>query len=188
MKRQIVWLSIFSAAFAGAAGAAEKVVAINAITADGIGAKIGSIAVTEAGTGTEFKINVSEIPDGEHGFHVHEKGDCGPGLKDGKPAAGMAAGDHYDPQATKSHKGPHAAGHKGDLPKLTAKSVVRESLRPNSLPRPPPTRTKAAIHTLIRRRAEGARAASPAASCRNSGHAIPRPGWRSRLIQIGTDR
>ncbi len=135
MKRQVAVLGVLFASFAGAANAAEKVVAINGITAEGVGAKIGEIAVSEAGKGTEFKINVAEIPDGEHGFHVHEKGDCGPGLKDGKPAAGMAAGNHYDPQATKSHKGPHAPGHSGDLPKLAAKSKkISETVVAPNLP------------------------------------------------------
>jgi Cu-Zn family superoxide dismutase len=34
--------------------------------------------------------------------------------------AGIAAGEHYDPEARKSHKGPQGAGHKGDLPVLNA--------------------------------------------------------------------
>jgi Cu-Zn family superoxide dismutase len=67
-----------------------------------------------------MKVSVSGIPDGDHGFHVHEKGDCGPGEKDGKMEAGLAAGGHYDPHATKSHQVPDGSGHAGDLPKLTA--------------------------------------------------------------------
>jgi len=34
--------------------------------------------------------------------------------------AGIAAGQHYDPEGKKSHKGPKGAGHKGDLPALNA--------------------------------------------------------------------
>ena len=34
--------------------------------------------------------------------------------------AGFAAGPHYDPAGTKSHKGPKGGGHKGDLPVLNA--------------------------------------------------------------------
>ena len=37
--------------------------------------------------------------------------------------AGGAAGPHYDPNGEKSHKGPHGAGHKGDLPVLTANAT-----------------------------------------------------------------
>ena len=35
---------------------------------------------------------------------------------------GGAAGPHYDPEGKKSHKGPEAAGHRGDLPVLIAKA------------------------------------------------------------------
>ena len=34
--------------------------------------------------------------------------------------AGIAAGSHYDPARTNTHKGPRGAGHKGDLPALEA--------------------------------------------------------------------
>ena len=37
----------------------------------------------------------------------------------GQPAAGMAAGGHYDPANTSKHLGPHGEGHKGDMPVLT---------------------------------------------------------------------
>src|SRR5579864_3363864 len=40
-------------------------------------------------------------------------------MNQGKPAAGFAAGGHYDPAHTKKHLGPlSTAGHRGDLPVL----------------------------------------------------------------------
>jgi len=51
-------------------------------------------------------------PNREHGFHVHEKGDCSSG-------DGMSAGGHFNPDA-KPHgpqMGPH---HAGDMPNLKA--------------------------------------------------------------------
>ena len=107
-----------SASLALAAGPSVE---INAITPEGTGKALGTIAVSETSDGLSMKISVSGVSDGEHGFHVHEKGDCGPGTKDGKAQAGLAAGPHFDPQATKSHKGPGGHGHAGDLPLLTAK-------------------------------------------------------------------
>lgn len=92
---------------------------INRISDSGVGEKIGTVLVT-GGKGVTFKVVVTGIPKGQHGFHVHEKGDCGPGMKDGKMTAGVAAGAHYDPEAKKSHKGPKGSGHKGDLPALSA--------------------------------------------------------------------
>jgi Cu-Zn family superoxide dismutase len=49
---------------------------------------------------------------------VHEKGDCGAGMKGGKPVAGLAAGGHYDPAKTGKHLGPSGDGHLGDLPAI----------------------------------------------------------------------
>ena len=52
-------------------------------------------------------------PNTEHGFHIHEKGDCSSG-------DGMSAGGHYNP--TGQQHGMHGAGahHTGDLPSLKA--------------------------------------------------------------------
>lgn len=111
------------ALFAGSAivaHAADVAVEINAISAEGAGKALGSITISEKADGLHFNVDVSGMADGEHGFHVHEKGDCGPGEKNGKVEAGLAAGPHFDPDATKSHKGPHGEGHAGDLPKLVA--------------------------------------------------------------------
>ena len=52
-------------------------------------------------------------PNGEHGFHVHEKGDCSSG-------DGNSAGGHYNPNAQphgRHEMGPH---HAGDLQSLRA--------------------------------------------------------------------
>jgi Cu-Zn family superoxide dismutase len=52
-------------------------------------------------------------PNAEHGFHVHEKGDCSSG-------DGMSTGGHYNPSG--APHGQHGAGthHAGDLPSLKA--------------------------------------------------------------------
>jgi Cu-Zn family superoxide dismutase len=103
----------------GLAIAQQLTVDVNRISDSGVGEKIGTVTITE-GKGVTFKVVVSGLPKGQRGFHVHEKGDCGPGMKDGKMAAGVAAGEHYDPEGHKSHKGPRKGGHKGDLPYLSA--------------------------------------------------------------------
>ncbi|WP_348771543.1 superoxide dismutase [Cu-Zn] SodC [Azospirillum sp. SYSU D00513] len=113
-----------AAAFLLAAGAAQAAttVTINQISKDGVGKEIGTIAVQETDKGVTFTPNLSGLPAGEHGFHVHQNPDCGPAENNGAMAAGFAAGGHYDPSGTKKHQGPqHAgsAGHLGDLPALT---------------------------------------------------------------------
>ena len=102
----------------GLALAQQATVDINRISSSGVGEKIGTVTLSEGKGGVSFKISVKGLPAMQRGFHVHDKGDCGPGLKDGKMEAGIAAGDHYDPEGHKSHKGPEGKGHKGDLPLL----------------------------------------------------------------------
>ena len=103
----------------GVAVAQQISVDINRISDSGVGQKIGTAQVSESKGGVSFKLAITSLPPGQRGFHIHEKGDCGPAMKDGKMTAGVAAGEHYDPDAKKSHKGPKGAGHKGDLPVLT---------------------------------------------------------------------
>src|SRR6185436_2022164 len=93
-------------------------VPINFIDTSGVGKPAGTVTISETADGIELDTALEGLPPGEHGFHLHEKGSCGPADKDGKPSAGEAAGSHYDPAATKAHKGPGGGGHKGDLPKL----------------------------------------------------------------------
>jgi len=52
------------------------------------------------------------VPNQEHGFHVHEKGDCSSG-------DGMSAAGHFNPGA-KPHGPQMAAHHAGDMPNLRA--------------------------------------------------------------------
>lgn len=114
--------------------AASSSVEVNAVDAKGIGKSLGTAILSESAEGLTIKVDVSGMSDGEHGFHVHEKGDCGPSLKDGKMTAANAAGPHYDPDASKSHKGPDGAGHKGDLPKLVAKyGMIKQTVEMKQL-------------------------------------------------------
>jgi len=61
-------------------------------------------------------------PGAEHGFHVHEKGDCSSG-------DGMSTGGHFNPQG-KPHA-MHGSGehHAGDLPNLKANAQGNATLR-----------------------------------------------------------
>ena len=110
-------LTTCSLAGAAAAAAQELSVPMNQITAEGIGSSIGSIQVNVTGDGATFTGQLSGLPGAEHGFHVHENGDCGPGPNDqGQIVAGGAAGKHWDPAGANAHQGPEGQGHLGDLP------------------------------------------------------------------------
>jgi superoxide dismutase, Cu-Zn family len=106
----------------GVAIAQQMTVDINKISEAGVGDKVGTVVITSGKKGVTFKVAVTGVQAGQHGFHLHEKGDCAAAAKDGKMEPGGAAGPHYDPEAKKSHKGPEAAGHRGDLPLLNAKA------------------------------------------------------------------
>ncbi|GAA5094340.1 superoxide dismutase [Cu-Zn] SodC [Bartonella acomydis] len=76
---------------------------------------IGIIKIEENAHGVIFTPNLFNLPQGLHGFHVHENPSCG--MKNG--VLGGAAGGHYDPAHTNKHLGPYnMSGHLGDLPEL----------------------------------------------------------------------
>jgi len=114
MKRYL-WLGLLSTLSFGAHAASVEV-PINLVSADGAPKAIGEVTVSETAYGLLFTPNLKSLPAGIHGFHVHEKGSCDAGTKDGVKVAALAAGGHFDPAKTGKHLGPYADGHLGDLP------------------------------------------------------------------------
>jgi len=110
--------------------AAGVTVTMNQIDERGVGKALGTITFEDGKDGLVIQAKLAGLPPGEHGFHVHEGGDCGPKEKDGKMTAGMAAGGHLDPAKTGKHEGPKGQGHLGDLPVLVVdeKGVAEEQL------------------------------------------------------------
>ena len=70
---------------------------------------------------------LSQLPSGPHGFHIHEKGSCDPAVKDGKMGAALAAGGHFNPMQTQHHGTP-LNGHLGDLPLLNVDAQGKANL------------------------------------------------------------
>lgn len=105
---------------AGWASAADLIVPMATVDAQGAGAALGNITISASPKGgVVLTPALTGLAAGEHGFHVHESPSCAPKEKDGKMTPALAAGGHYDPAATKKHAGPDGSGHLGDLPKLT---------------------------------------------------------------------
>lgn len=115
----VIALPLWAIALGGAARS-EIAVTMYEVSERGVGREVGRIMITESDGGLVFTPMLDGLVGmaGEHGFHVHERGDCGPRGKDGKEGAALAAGGHYDPDGTGRHEGPTGQGHKGDLPAL----------------------------------------------------------------------
>lgn len=73
----------------------------------------GTVTLAQNADGsTQVSVNLANVPPGVHGFHIHEKGDCGDN--------GNAAGGHFNPEAT-MHGSPDAMPHHaGDFGNVTA--------------------------------------------------------------------
>lgn len=71
----------------------------------------GSLTFTEQAGGVGVQGQVENLSPGNHGFHVHEHGDCS--------GSGEKAGEHYNPH-TKPHGAPSPDHHIGDLGNLVA--------------------------------------------------------------------
>jgi len=82
----------------------------------------GEVTFEQVGGKVRIVAQVARLtPNQEHGFHVHEVGNCG-------SADGSSAGGHFNPQG-KPHGGPGSmARHAGDLPNLKANAKGRATL------------------------------------------------------------
>jgi Cu-Zn family superoxide dismutase len=90
------------------------------------GSDRGAVSFTQLANGVLLKADLKGLPEGEHGFHIHEKGACSPDFK--------AAGGHFALEGEKhgfaTEDGPHA----GDMPNIhvpASGQLTIEVLNPN---------------------------------------------------------
>ena len=75
----------------------------------------GRVTFVQEGDGVHVTVSLAGLPpNSEHGFHVHEKGDCSSG-------DGMSTGGHFNPGG-KPHGPQSGEHHAGDMPSLSADS------------------------------------------------------------------
>jgi Cu-Zn family superoxide dismutase len=76
---------------------------------DANGKSVGSATLKHAGKGIEIKLNLHDVPAGEHAIHIHQNPKC-------DPPDFKSAGPHFNPEGKKhgldNPEGPHA----GDMP------------------------------------------------------------------------
>jgi Cu-Zn family superoxide dismutase len=79
------------------------------------GNKIGVAELRASGNGVRIEVNVSQLPPGTHGIHIHSVGKCeGPAF--------TSAGPHLNPTSKKHGKDNPEGPHAGDLPNLEVKA------------------------------------------------------------------
>ncbi len=123
MKHAFVVASILLLASVAASGATKSKATGHADIINAQGDKIGAAKLTETRTGVKIALNVSKLPKGVHGFHIHAVGKCDtPDFK--------TAGGHFNPEGKKhglkNPDGPHA----GDMQNITvsAKGTARTTI------------------------------------------------------------
>lgn len=77
-------------------------------------AEVGQVEIFETVDGLLFQVEASGLPEGGHGFHVHQTGTCEGDF--------TSAGDHYQPGGNGHGLMAEEGAHAGDLPNVFAGS------------------------------------------------------------------
>jgi len=99
-------------AAAQAAGDGAKA---HAAIKDAQGKKVGDATLTQMAHGVVIVAELSGLPPGQHGMHIHAIGKC-------EPPAFTSAGGHFNPTGHKHGYNAEAGPHMGDMPNLIVAS------------------------------------------------------------------
>jgi superoxide dismutase, Cu-Zn family len=116
MRLSVVTLLIAAAAFlAGCASMTPAPLRAAAVLEARSGSAVtGRVDLTESGGQVRAHVELAGLaPNSEHGFHIHDKGDC-------SAADATSAGGHYNPAGAAHGRAGAPPHHAGDLPSLVA--------------------------------------------------------------------
>ena len=111
--KKLLSLMLFACAIAGRSWASSGVAEVKGTALNSTIA--GTVQFEDTAAGLKVSASLSNVPPGQHAFHIHEFGSCAD--------SGKAAGSHYNPMSA-----PHgqvlkdgmAHAHAGDLGNITA--------------------------------------------------------------------
>lgn len=83
---------------------------------------VGTVNLTGTERGVRIEIQVNGLPEGTHGFHIHETGRC-------DPPDFTTAGGHFNPSGREHGMENPAGPHAGDLPNIIVRGDGSGSLR-----------------------------------------------------------
>jgi Cu-Zn family superoxide dismutase len=115
MKVMIVAAAAVAVLIAGCAGMRSPALTASATVEPRSGSAVaGTVRFSESGGRVRAHVELAGLaPSSEHGFHVHDKGDCS------APDA-ASAGGHFKPGGSPHGRAGSAPHHAGDLPNLRA--------------------------------------------------------------------
>ena len=111
--KKLALLSLFVVVAVACASMGSRPAAVATLAPTSGQTAAGTVRLTQMADGAvDVQVELTGVPPGVHGFHVHDKGDCGDN--------GNAAGGHFNP-ATTEHGSPAAMPHHaGDWGNVTA--------------------------------------------------------------------
>ncbi len=138
MIRKTVWIA---AALTTSLALASPVLAADQATAtlkDPDGKDVGKVTVLAVPSGVLLAVDLTAVPPGDHGFHIHAVGKCeAPDFK--------SAGGHFNPEEDEHGLMNQAGPHAGDMPNIHVPEIGPTQDRdpePDGEPRRPTRRRR----------------------------------------------